>query len=145
MTTAKPNKQLLSLSFCNYPSSNIQSGGLPCRTGSSSGISLTRELMNGQLKDGGARLLMPVIKCKIRGDGKGGTRPRRGERRATNYKLGKYDSWTEKEREGERVLLAREANKAFVPASSLDTQIKSFCREPGLFPLYANQRHTAAR
>lgn len=55
----------------------------------------------------------------------------------------------EREREGEkgeeRVLLAREANKAFVPASSLDTQIKSFCREPGLFPLYANQRHTAAR
>lgn len=99
LTTAKPNKQLLSLSFCNYPSSNIQSGGLPCRTGSSSGISLTRELMNGQLKDGGARLLMPVIKCKIRGDGKGGTRPRRGERRVTNYKLGKYDSWTERERE----------------------------------------------
>lgn len=37
--------------------------------------------MNGQLKDegrgGGVQLLMPVIKCKIRGDGKGGTtRPR---------------------------------------------------------------------
>ena len=46
---------------------------------------------------------------------------------------------------GKRVARARESNKAFVPASSLDTQIKSFCREPGLFPLYANQRHTAAR
>ena len=105
---------------------------------------------------------MPVIKCKIRGDGKGGDETAgKGGRQITN--LGNTirgqrekerdraytatEGEREREREGgkERVLLAREANKAFVPASSLDTQIKSFCREPGLFPLYANQRHTAAR